>query len=233
VNVGPEACIEPSPTTVISATNFTIQFMLIDPSTNAVVGAVSPWTGQFKLVGPQPPDNVTAGIGGNLLVVNFTYNTPTVDQTINGYNIYCDPPHGSAAAIDAGLIAPDASAGTELACSDPESDVLKQGGLAPDGSYLCGTAQKTSTGGNATSLVDGVQYNIAVAAIDTFENTGPLSVLGCGVPQPVTGFFKAYRDAGGQGGGSYCSFSMKRDPVILLAVLGLASCLVLRRRRAA
>jgi hypothetical protein len=234
---GPEACVQPNPQEIEAATAFTVYFMLIDPGTQNAISAssaTSQWTGMFKLVGPQPPDTVNAGIGGNLLVVNFSYNTPPVDQTINNYNFYCDPPPGNAAAVDAGLIAADAGAGTATTCAGaPMSQVLTQGGMAPGGSYLCGGAQKTSTGGNAAGLVDGVPYNVAVAAEDTYENTGPLSVLGCGVPQPVTGFFKAYRDAGGLGGGGYCSFSMKREPLPWVALLGLASCLVFRRRRAA
>jgi hypothetical protein len=231
---GIEACSQPNPQEIESGTAFTVYFMLVDPATQQTQGSTATWTGMFKLVGPQPPDNVNAGIGGNLLVVNFTYNTPPVDQTINGYNFYCDPPPGNAAALDAGLIEADASAGMATACAGaPMSQVLVQGGLAPGSSYLCGSAQKTSMGGNASGLVDGVPYNIAVAAEDVYENTGPLSVLGCGVPQPVTGFFKAYRDAGGLGGGGYCSFSMKREPVPWLALLGIASCLAFRRRRPA
>lgn len=91
----------------------------------------------------------------------------------------------------------------------------------------------TALAGNATGLVNGVAYNVAVAATDTYQNTGTLSSLACNVPQPVNGFFKAYRAAGGQGGGGYCSFSQKREPLPLFALIGLASCLVLRRRRAA
>jgi hypothetical protein len=72
-----------------------------------------------------------------------------------------------------------------------------------------------------------------VAAVDIYENTGVLSTVACEVPQPITGFYKAYRDAGGTAGGGFCSFSTKREPVIFLAVLSLASILVLRRRRAA
>jgi hypothetical protein len=90
----------------------------------------------------------------------------------------------------------------------------------------------TATAGNATGLVDGVSYNVGVSATDTYQNVGKLSTLACEVPQPVDGFFKEYRAAGGQGGGGFCSFSMKRQPLPFAMLLGLASCLVFRRRRA-
>ena len=85
----------------------------------------------------------------------------------------------------------------------------------------------------ALHLVNGVAYNVAVAAYDIYDNTGPLSALACEVPQPVTGFFKGYKDAGGEAGGGFCSFSRHREPLTLVAVLGFASYLVFRRRRAA
>ncbi|HEY4104217.1 MAG TPA: hypothetical protein VGM44_10005 [Polyangiaceae bacterium] len=233
INPGPEACVQPNASAIVSPTNFNIQFFLIDPSTNAVVGTASSWTGQFKLVGPQPPNNVSTGIGEDLLVVNFSYTPPTTDTSINTYNIYCDPAPGGDSAVDAGLLAPDASAGTAADCSAASSTVLMEGANATDfGSYVCGTAQKTSQSGNASNLIDGVPYHIAVAATDTFYNTGTLSTVGCGVPQPVNGFFKEYRNAGGQGGGGYCSFSMKREPAPLFALLALALGAALRRRRA-
>ena len=230
IQAGIDACEQPDPAAVQGATNFTVFIMLIDNSTAAAVASDS-WVGTFKLVGPQPPDVISAGVGGNLLVVNFSYSSQPGDTTGNGFNIYCDPPPGSAAASDAGLLG-DAGIGTALTCDTPMSNVLVAGNDPPtDSRYRCGSGQKTSQTANATSLVDGVPYNIAVAAVDIYENTGPLSTLKCQVPQPVTGFYKAYRDAGGTGGGGFCSFSMNRKPLILLVVLGLASGLVWRRRR--
>ncbi|MEO7033762.1 MAG: hypothetical protein ABI548_07760 [Polyangiaceae bacterium] len=229
---GVNACNQPNSTVVQGATAITVYFMLIDPSTFNAVASAS-WPGTFKLVGPQPPDNVTAGVGGNLLVVNFTYNGTPVDTTGNGFNLYCDPPPGTQAAEDAGLV-DDAGVGTATTCGAPVSDVLVQGNDPPtDSKYLCGGGQHSSTKANATGLVNNVPYNVAVAAVDTYENVGPLSSLSCAVPQPISGFYKAYQDAGGTAGGGFCSFSTKREPFILLAIFGLATGLVLRRRRSA
>jgi hypothetical protein len=232
INAGVDACEQPNPQNVQGATNVTVFFMLLDSSSGTAV-ASDTWVGTFKLVGPQPPDIVTAGIGGNLLVVSFMYSVQSGDTTRNGFNIYCDPAPGSAVAADAGLVG-DGGVGTATTCPEPLiSDVLVAGNDPPaDSKYRCGGGQATSQAANATNLVDGVPYNVAVAAIDSYENTGPLSTLACQVPQPITGFYKAYRDAGGTAGGGFCSFSTKREPVIFLAVLGLASGLLFRRRRA-
>jgi len=226
------ACEQPNAQNVQGATTLTIYFMLLNTSTGDAV-ASTPWAGSFKLVGPPAPDVVTAGIGGNLLVVNFKYSTAPADQTGNGYYIYCDPPPGSAAAADAGLLG-DGGIGTALTCPQPSSEVLVAGNDPPTGTkYRCGSGQKTSQTANATGLINNVPYNVAVAAVDIYENVGPLSQLACEVPQPITGFYKAYRDAGGTAGGGFCSFSTKREPLILIALFGLAFGLVLRRRRSA
>jgi len=229
---GVNACNQPNSTVVQGATAITVYFMLVDPSTFNAVASDS-WSGTFKLVGPQPPDKVTAGIGGNLLVVDYTYNGMQVDATSNGFNVYCDPPPGTRAAEEAGLV-DDAGIGSATTCGAPVSDVLVPGNDPPaDSKYRCGSGQHSSTQANATGLINNVPYNVSVAAVDTYENVGPLSALSCAVPQPISGFYKAYRDSGGTAGGGFCSFSTKREPLILLALFGLASGLVLRRRRSA
>jgi hypothetical protein len=50
-----------------------------------------------------------------------------------------------------------------------------------------------------------VRYSVAVAAIDGVGNAGKLSNVTCQTPSPVDDFFQVYRDAGGQGGGGFCS----------------------------
>jgi hypothetical protein len=66
-------------------------------------------------------------------------------------------------------------------------------------------AGESSGNFNVTGLVDGVNYNVAVAAVDNFGNVGPLSTVQCQIPQQVTDFFQSYRDAGGSAGGGFCS----------------------------
>ncbi len=224
------ACTDNSGIPVV--TQLAVTFMLVDPSNaeNAISSVA--WPATYKLLAPNPPDTVTAGIGDGLIPIQFSYlNNQSNDTTINGYQFFCDPPPGAAAAADAGVTPVPTDAGPVVPnCA--VSTVLIQGVVGPAG-YQCGSASLSATAGNAVGLVDGISYNVGVSATDTYANVGKLSTLACEVPQPITGFFKAYQAAGGKGGGGYCSFSMKREPAPLLALLGLASCLVLRRRRAA
>jgi hypothetical protein len=56
-----------------------------------------------------------------------------------------------------------------------------------------------------TGLVDGVTYNVAVAAVDNSGNVGPASAQECDYPAPVNDFWDLYRDAGGGAGGGFCA----------------------------
>ncbi len=220
-----DACIDKTSTTAYQ--NINVYFFLVDAGNN-VVGTFVTWKATYKLSAPVPPDRVRVGIGENLLPVSFDYTTATGDTTINGYNFYCDPPPGDAAAKDAGVYPDDA--GVIPACSGSTALIA---GAHPDPNTQCGSAGPQSKGGNATGLIDGVAYNVAVATTDSYENLGVLSTVKCAVPQPITGFFEAYTDAGGKAGGGFCSFSSRREPLTWIGLLGVASCLLLRRRRAA
>lgn len=69
-----------------------------------------------------------------------------------------------------------------------------------------------------------------MAAVDAVGNRGTLSDVRCATPQEVTDFYEAYKAAGGQGGGGYCTFGLERPGSVaaltLLALVGLS----LRRR---
>jgi hypothetical protein len=214
------------------AQTISVYFMLVD-SGSVIQGTFAKWDATYKLLAPAPPDKVSASIGEGLLPITFSYTTPSTDNSINGYNFYCDPPPGADAAADAGVLPVDGGIALTKCNGVPSTTLVAGASVAKLGAYYCGSAGKSASGGNATGLVNGVQYNIAVATTDSYNNIGHLSPATCGVPQPVTGFYEAYRDAGGRGGGGFCSISRKREPYVLAALLGFAACLVLRRRRAA
>jgi hypothetical protein len=105
-------------------------------------------------------------------------------------------------------------------------------GDRPNGAYQCGSVT-TKAGGpaEATGLVNGVVYAVAVAAVDTVGNSGPLSQVACGTPQPVNDFFELYRQAGGKGGGGFCALGADPKPGAAW-LLGIAlGALAIRRRR--
>jgi hypothetical protein len=213
----PSECIAQSDAT--APQSLTLFFMLVDGGSNSV-GTAS-WKATYKLTSSAPPDTVTADTGENIAVVHWSYTTSNQDQYVNGYQFFCDPAPGDPSVM--------AEPGIIPICQDTKILVP---GTRPADKYKCGTADRAATRGNATGLVNNVAYHVAVATTDTYLNTGNISPATCAVPQPVTGFFEAYRGAGGEGGGGFCSFSRHRRPALLFTVFGLALCLVLRRRRA-
>jgi hypothetical protein len=223
----PDACHEKSASA--SAQTITLYFMFVDGG-EVAQGTITTWVATYKLVAPPPPDHVSAGVGENLLIIDFSYDDANSDTTINGYQFFCDPPPGAAAAADAGLTSQDGG-GALPSCT--VSDRLIPGMRVSDDlqQFRCGEASSTAVSGMATGLVNYVAYNVAVAATDTFENVGELSTLGCQVPQPVTGFFEAYRKAGGQAGGGFCRFSRHGQALPLVSVLGFGCFLWSRRAR--
>ncbi len=194
--------------------SFTLHFLLVDSSGRSPAGYTFPkWDAQFDLQGPEAPRSVTAGIGENRLIVSWKPGGSTTSE-VEGYYFFCDPPAGTGTpSVDGGA----------AGCGAP---VLADANAC--GSALGGNV----TSGETRSLTNGVTYGVAVAGRDTFRNYGELSSTTCATPQPVNGFFETYRDAGGKGGGGFCSIGAGRSSALAglgaLALLGLS----LRRRAA-
>jgi hypothetical protein len=126
--------------------------------------------------------------------------------------------------------------GTSSTPIDPNctSTVLVPGKPPAPGAIDCGeVGAQGASGGETRSVLDnGTTYVVAIAAEDTAYNVGVLSALACGTPQDVRGFYEAYREAGGQAGGGYCSFGPpRRGTLASVAALLVAACAFLRRRR--
>jgi hypothetical protein len=77
-----------------------------------------------------------------------------------------------------------------------------------------------ATSGTADKLgANNVLFACGVSTVDKNLNVGNLSQLVCGTPVPTAGFYQFYREAGGNAGGSYCSFG--RAPASCGATLAL------------
>jgi hypothetical protein len=74
-------------------------------------------------------------------------------------------------------------------------------------------------------------WAVAVAAEDSVNNIGNLSNLACGIPKDIRGFYEAYRQAGGEAGGGYCSFSPAKGGSLAFALLCAAGAVSFVRRR--
>ena len=134
---------------------------------------------------------------------------------------------GTAGSAGAGSFMPDPNC-TSL------NNVLEPGQPPPAGAIDCGTIGAQGATGGETNPVLGNDsgYAVAVATEDTVNNVGVLSTLACGTPKDITGFFEAYRKAGGEGGGGYCTFGPAHTGAVAGA-LGflLGACALLARRR--
>lgn len=202
-----ETCNNTGGSTV--ATKRLLWFLVLDPAALTTTVAQASWEFSFDMSPPKAPVGATAGPGEESLVV--TFDAP--DETdLSKYRVYCTP--------DAG----DCTSATLIAGEDPPA------GLADCGS----TNSKAATSVTAKGLMNGTSYAVAVASEDLVGNTSKLSNVTCGVPQEVTGFYEAYRAAGGEAGGGFfaCSFSPARGGAYgALGALALAAAALWRRRR--
>jgi hypothetical protein len=82
----------------------------------------------------------------------------------------------------------------------------------PDSITGITAASITASSYTITGLQDGVNYNIAIAAVDALGNVGPLSPLQCNEPEPIVDFWQSYRQAGGQAGGGFCALEAAGAP---------------------
>jgi hypothetical protein len=100
----------------------------------------------------------------------------------------------------------------------------------PPGAFLCGSTSGATSSMETKRLENGVNYTVALAARDNFKNRGKLSDTTCNTPQLVTDFFESYREAGGKGGGGFCSIHAGPSSTLAGALAVAALALVARRR---
>jgi hypothetical protein len=114
------------------------------------------------------------------------------------------------------------------------SDVLVPNEPPSADAVKCGSvgAQGTTSGETSQVLDNYSTYAVAVATEDSANNIGVLSQIACGTPEDVTGFYEAYREAGGQAGGGFCGFAPARTASLSwLAIFGAAAAALGWRRR--
>jgi hypothetical protein len=186
-------------------------FMVIDQGDDTVLGTHADKTFYYDIFLPPAPTGVTAGPGEASVELEFT---PGEASDLKGYRFYCS----------------EAGASGDGTCT---SSTLMPGEDPPtEKEASCGEVTGMAIdSGTATGRSNGVEYAVGVAAIDNFGNVGKLSELACATPKEVTGFFEAYRAAGGQAGGGFCSFAPARRGTAAFGVVLLLGGLALVRRR--
>ncbi|MEO7034059.1 MAG: hypothetical protein ABI548_09255 [Polyangiaceae bacterium] len=169
-NAGPdvplaEACELQQPSS--SAQSISLYFMLVDAS-ESIQGTFATWTASYKLTPPNPPLIIGAQSGSDEIHVDFSVDQN--DTTISGFQFYCEPGAGAAAS------------GSDVAiCSAPNA-VLPGASANSVQNFSCGSAARDASTGNATGLANGVSYNVAATATDSYNNVSPLSNVVCQVP---------------------------------------------------
>jgi hypothetical protein len=208
-------------------TTIILQFFVLDTS-GSVVGTGTTFDASYDLIGPGPPSSVRAGIGEDALVVSWDESSST--EALGTYNVYADEAGTAPPPADAGAGTGGEGGSTSIPADGCISDDLVPGQVPTVGRNTQTNASTTKA--NAHGLENGVLYAVGVSGVDKFNNPGPLSNIDCATPEPITGFFEAYRDAGGQGGGGYCSLGAKASPLSAAFVaLGALAFGVRRRAR--
>jgi hypothetical protein len=219
-----------------------LQFYLKDQSqsSSAILGQVVEFPISYDLQGPPPPTNLKTGPGQNVLVVSW-HSPDYTAQEINEYRAYraalvTNPAGGAAGAAGASGAAGAAGSGGAAGVGGETLGPCEFAGLTPGmapgtGVTKCGETNGRTGEVECTGLQNGVRYAVAAATVDTYYNVGVLSETVCGSPEPVTGFFEAYREAGGQGGGGYCTIGASRSRTAAVGVVLAALGFIVRRAR--
>ncbi len=178
----------------------------------------------YDMIGPAPPESINTGMGEQQLSVNLEGVEAEPDrERFAAFCVEADPPDPNAEFIPA-----------DDALSCPTTQLTP--GERPNSALKCGEANETSdTITTDHDLLNDHVYAVGVSGEDIIGNAGPLSTLACGIPKPLKDFFELYEEAGGPGGGGFCSVSIpggSRSGSTPLALFGaLFATLALRRGR--
>lgn len=141
---------------------------------------------------------------------------------------------GTAGTDTSGTSGTAGTAGTASVDTNCHSAILIPGEPPPAGAIECGEigAQGATGGETSPVLTNDMEYVVAIATEDNVNNVGVLSQLACNIPKDTTGFYEAYREAGGEAGGGFCTFAPAHKGATLWGLTLLAfACALWRRRR--
>ena len=188
--------------------------------------AIQPIT--YDVVASDPPTLEKLGEGDGQLQANWT---PLDAADVTGYRFYCESSQSAGTTTGASTTGSAGAAGATGNNPDCPSASLVQGQV-PDESLFCGSAGPTSSRGTAKGLTNYQAYAVGMTTRDAVGNVGPLSNILCQTPVEVVDYYEAYTDAGGDGGGGFCSLSPRRGtgPWSLLALAAALAGLSRRRR---
>jgi hypothetical protein len=189
-------------------------------------------------------DAASSGTGGATCQSSALFNTFTVDGGLGVAASTSTTPEPTGfvdSGVDSGLgEAGGGDSGSTVVVVNPtttSTPVYETAGISNiPGHYLYQyVAGATTSSFQLSGLTNNHTYAITVAAVDGSGNVGPVAALACAAPEPVTDFFSAYQEAGGQAGGGYCTVVGAGAPAVGslfgVAVAGALVALSRRRRR--
>ncbi len=201
-------------------------------SQSTVGQAGSPWCYSADL---QNAFTVDGGLGSAA--------TSASDASLTTSTLTVSDDAGVDSGVDSGTTSLDASMALASSISPtvPEVAGISIVSVSPD--YVTGGTSNSYT---LTGLTTGDQYAIAVAAVDSYGNVGPLGVApapvsggagiaACSTPTIVDDFWDKYKTDGGLSlGGGYCALTAPGAPAPFFATMfgaGLGAAVVARGRR--
>jgi hypothetical protein len=191
--------------------------------------------GGVDTLAPEPPDNIDAEPGDEHIFFEWEIDTSNEAEDTYGFAFFCVPQGTATDSGGSGLGGAGGAGGAEGAGNaDCTQGVLTAGEIPSEQAldYICGyDTGRTTRSGQADGVTNNQLYAVAVAVTDEARNKGRLSEIACVTPKEVTTFFESYKDAGGQGGGGFCSQSQSPRDAQLAFVLAGALTLLYRRRR--
>lgn len=186
---------------------------------------------KYDVVAPDPPHVTSLGQGDGQLSAKWD---PLEGEDVTGYRFYCQESATTQEEVDAGGFDQDGAGGQGGAANGGGcQSTMVAGERPPPEAFFCGEQSgKTAGRGTVEGLTNDRVYTVGVSAQDIVGNEGELSNLLCQYPKEVTDFYEAYTDAGGNGGGGFCSLGHRRGatPWSAMVLLGLALRWARRRR---
>lgn len=207
-------------------------YFLVNETTDPVTDYLAYET-RVDLLGPPPPTDVSLAVADSDKLT-VSYAAPTSSTDVLGYRFFAQEAGPSNAAGGSGGgpggAAPGGGSptggtgGSDSGTSDCTAPDLVPGEVPPSATEQGDTTSQTD--GLVQGLTEGTRYAVGVAGYDKVGNTGKLSELACGIPEPVDDFYEIYRKQGGQAGGGYCGYCALGRPVrsgwLAVGLAGLA-----------
>lgn len=195
----------------------TVYFMLLDTDNAPPPGlAVVKWAYRYDLVAPPAPTTVQASPAPGGL--HLTWERPNAPIDLRRNVFLCDPPPQGD---------PSGALGPNDFCESPVLERGQELTLDQIVSLECGEIEGGATSADVVPLTTGVNYAVAIVALDTYYNFSLLSDTACDVPDPPQPGARTVITERG------CALGGRADGALAPLIMAVGITEVARRRRRA